>query len=227
MNDVLAVVTRLLQGAPWLAAALVLVAGWGAAQLARLMLSRFLEVVRFNLLCDRIGMSEFLRKGQVRAKPSRLVGTLAFWAILIIAFFWIARILDIRVLREVSDRITASAPGVAAAIFIGIIGVVAVSFVANFVSTVARTAGYPHTRLLARIVRVGGGIIIADLALEQLHLSGTLLTSLLLILVAAVAFGAALAFGLGCKDLARDALLKYLAGLRERGRLSKGSDLEG
>ncbi len=227
MNDVLAAVARMVENTPWLAAAIVLVAGWGIALLLRLALSRLLEIVRFNVLCDRIGVSEFLRKGQVRTKPSRLVGTLAFWTTLLIAFFWIARILDIRVLRAVSDRITASAPSVAAAIFIGIIGVVAVSFVANFVSTVARTAGYAHTRMLARIVRVAGGLIIADLALQQLNLSGTLLTSLLLILVAAAALGAALAFGLGCKDLARDAMLKYLAGLRERQRLSRGSDLEG
>lgn len=41
------------------------------------------------------------------------------------------------------------------------------------------------------------------------------------------AFAAALAFGLGCKDIARDAMLRFLRNLREKGRAEKGPDLEG
>ena len=227
MSGAVSAIAGVLQRAPWLLAGIILVAGYGLAVLLRLVLSRLLEFVRFNQLFDRIGVAEVLRKGQVKNQPSRLVGMLAFWTVLVIAFFWIARVLDIRVLSSVSDSLERSAPSVVAAIFIGIIGVVVVSFLANFVSTLARTAGYPYHRLLARFVRIGVGLIIADLALDEMHLSGTLLSSLLLILVAAAAFGTALAFGLGCKDLAREAMLRFLSGLREKGRISKGSDLEG
>ena len=212
---------------PWLSAALVLAVGWAAALVLRFLLSRLLELVRFNTLCDRIGVTEFLRKGQARNRPSKLVGIVAFWVVLVITFFWIARILDIKVLSSVSDRIAASAPAFVAALFIGIIGLVAVSFLGNFVATLTRTAGLPHARLVSRSVRAAGGLIIVVLALEQLNLSGTLLSSLVLIVVAAAAFGIALAFGLGCKDLAREALQKFLAGLREKDRISRGSDLEG
>jgi len=227
MNRVAVTVAAAVQETPWLSAAAVLVAGLVLALLVRFLLSRLLALVRFDALCDRIGVSEFLRKGMAKNKPSALVGLLAFWVILVISFFWIAGILDIRVLSSVSERIVRMAPGVVAAIFVGIIGVVVLSFLANFVSTLARNAAYPHTRLLARLVKVGGGVLIVLLALEQIGLSGTLLSSLVLIIVAAGALGAALAFGLGCKDLARDAMLKFLADLRERDRAGKGSDLEG
>jgi hypothetical protein len=227
MNNNATAIAQMIENTPWLSAAVVLGAGWIAALLLRFVLSRFLKLVRFDILCDRVGLSEFLRKGQVRIAPSRLVSVLAFWTILVVAFFWIARILDIKVLSSVSDRVAEFAPGVVAAIFIVIIGLVLVSFVSNFVSTLARTAAYPHTRLLTRVVRVGGWLIIVVLAIEQINLSGTLLSSLVLILVAAAAFGIALAFGLGCKDLAREALVKFLASLREKGRASKGPDLEG
>lgn len=227
MNETPPAIAAMIESTPWLLSILVLIAGWALALLLRLGLSKLLEVARFNVLCDRLGITEFLRKGLVRNAPSKLVGITAFWIVLAVAFFWIARILDIRVLSSVSDRIAQSAPGLVAAIFIGIIGLVGVSFLANFVATLARTAALPHARLLSRAVRVAGDLIIVVLALEQANLSGTLLSSLVLILVAAASFGVALAFGLGCKDLAREAFQKLLAGLRERDRVSRGSDLEG
>jgi hypothetical protein len=70
-------------------------------------------------------------------------------------------------------------------------------------------------------------VLVLSLALEQLNLSRSLLTSLFQILFAAAAFGTALAFGLGCKDIARDAMLRFLRNLREKERAEKGSDLEG
>lgn len=227
MGEMTTAFAAMVQRTPWLSAVLVLVAGWLIALVLRLGLAKLLELVRFNKLFDRLGVSEFLRKGQVRNTPSKLVGILGFWLVLILTFFQIARILDIKILGSVSDRIAESAPSVVAALFIGIIGLVSVSFLANFVATLARTAGLPHARLLSRGTRAVGALIIVVLALEQLHLSGTLLSSLVLIIVGAAASGTALAFGLGCKDMAREALQKILAGLRERDRASRGPDLEG
>jgi hypothetical protein len=68
---------------------------------------------------------------------------------------------------------------------------------------------------------------VLSLALDQLNLSRSLITTLFQILFAAAAFAAALAFGLGCKDLARDAMQRLLRNLREKERAEKGSDLEG
>jgi hypothetical protein len=102
-----------------------------------------------------------------------------------------------------------------------------VSFIGNFVMTVARNAAYPHARLVARAVKIVGIVLVLGLALEQLDLSRSLIIALFQILFAAAAFGAGLAFGLGCKDLARDAMLRFLRNLRERERAGKGPDLEG
>jgi hypothetical protein len=47
------------------------------------------------------------------------------------------------------------------------------------------------------------------------------------ILFAALVFGLALAFGLGCKDIARDAAMRFLQNLREKRRTDERADLEG
>ncbi len=210
-----------------LRAVLVLVGGGLAAIFLRFALTWLLDLVRFNTGCDKLGISEFLRKGQVKHRPSKLAGVIAYWAVLLIALLQMSRILDIKVVTSFSDRLASIVPGLLAAVFIGIIGLVIVSFIGNFVMTVARTAGFAHAALLARVVKISGYILVVGIAFQQIDVSHTMISSMLQILFAAVVFGLALAFGLGCKDLARDAAMRFLQNLRERRRTDGRADLEG
>jgi hypothetical protein len=208
-------------------AVLVLAGGWIAAVLLRLLLWRFLELVRFNRLCERLGIAEFLRKGQARHGPSRLVGLAAYWTMLLVTLFQISRILDLKVVTSFSERLGAIVPGLLAGAFVGIIGLVVVTFIGNFVMTLARNAGFAHAGLLARAVKVAGYILVAGMALAELEIGRALVTTVLQILIGALAFGFALAFALGCKDMAREAATRWLHNLRERSRADGRSDLEG
>jgi hypothetical protein len=228
MASFLATVGELLRSLPaWVRAPLVLAAGGGAAYLVRFLCWKLLPLVRFDALCARIGISEFLRKGQVSRQPSRLVGTFAWGVGLLVTFFQVSRQLDIEVVTSYSREITAAVPHLLAALLIVAVGLVVVSFIGNFVMTVARNAAYPHAGLVSRAVKAAGIVLVLSLAFEQLNLSRTLVTVLFQIAFAAVALGLALAFGLGCKDIARDAMLRFLRNLREKERAGKGPDLEG
>ena len=228
MASVLEAIGGFLRSLPaWVRALMVLAVGGGSAFLLRLVCWKLLPLIRFDALCARIGVSEFLRKGQVSKQPSRLVGTFVYGVVLVVTFFQVSRQLDIGVVTSFSQEIAASVPRLLAAFFIVVIGLVVVSFIGNFVMTVARNAAYPHARLVARAVKITGVVLVLSLALDQLNLSRSLITALFQILFAAAAFGAGLAFGLGCKDLARDAMLRFLRNLRERERAEKGPDLEG
>jgi hypothetical protein len=206
---------------------MVLAVGGGSAFLLRFVCGKLLPLIRFDLLCARIGVSEFLRKGQVSRQPSRLVGTFVYGVVLVVTFFQVSRQLDIEVVTSFSRDIAASVPHLLAAFFIVLVGLVVVSFIGNFVMTVARNAAYPHARLVSRAVKIAGIVLVLSLALDQLNLSRSLVTTLFQILFAAAALAAALAFGLGCKDLARDAMQRFLRNLREKERAGKGPDLEG
>ncbi len=212
---------------PWVSSLLVLAVGGGAAFLLRFLCWKLLPVLRFDRLCVRLGISEFLRKGQVNRLPSRLVGSFAWGVMLLVTFFNVSRQLDIEVVTSFSTQLTASVPQILAALFVVVVGLVVVTFIGNFVMTVAINAAYPHARLVARVVKVTGIVIVLGLALEQANLSRSLVSAMVQILFGAVAFGAALAFGLGCKDIARDAMIRFLRNLREKGRVEKGPDLEG
>lgn len=209
------------------AAALVLLSGWLAALLLRLLVSGLLGLLRFDRLSERAGLAEFLRKGAVTYSPSKLAGAIAYWIVILAALYRAALELDVGIAAALADKAKGLLPSLLAAVFVAVVGAILVSFLANFTLTIARNAGTPHAPLISRSIRATGDILVVSLALEQLGLGGTVLSTLLVILFAAVALGLALAFGIGGADLAKGALQNLLRNLRERARSDKGGDLEG
>jgi hypothetical protein len=79
------------------------------------------------------------------------------------------------------------------------------------------TAGMRGGRLRGQAVTVVLTAFAVLIALDQLGFAAQFVMAIGLIAVGAVALAAALAFGLGCRDLARDFVVEYLRSLDERG----------
>lgn len=228
MNDIFSIVEAFWTGLPSLATVpLTLVGGWLVAYSARFVLKKGLKLLRFDEFSARIGIAEFMRKGDARYTPVELVSVLVYWVILAITFIRISRILDISAVSEFTQLMRVIAPGAIAAAFIVIVGFVIVTFLANFAKTLARNAAVPNAHAISASIKyIGIGIVIA-IALDQIGFGKTILGPMILMLFGSVVFGFALAFGLGCKDIARNATERFLRELREREQCSKGTDLEG
>ena len=208
-------------------AALVLAIGWFAAIVTRLVVVRLLQLLRFNRLCNRIGVDDFLRKGGVTFPPAELAGRGLSALILISAFLEAARILDIGALQELRRRAGAAVPSMISAGLVLAVGLMVVSFIAGFLRTVGRNAGNPYAAIWSRIARWTGTLLVLALALEQAVIQSVILPGVIHIVIAAFALGLALAFGLGCKDLARQVMEKWIADLKERHRNVSKPDMEG
>jgi hypothetical protein len=201
--------------------------GWILAWLVKLLTVGILTLIRMDRISERTGFSVFLRKGNVGYSPSRLGGVFAYWLVLIVTFVLLAGILDPGILESLAIRIRELLPGLAAALLISIVGLVGISFLANLARTIAQNAAVPNADLIGRAIKGLGYLVVVLMALDQVGLGGSILTTLTFIAFSAVALGSALAFGLGCKDLAGKAFARFLQDLRERDRESKGTDLEG
>lgn len=210
-----------------LRAVVLLCGGWVAANLLKHAMTAFLTLVRFDRMGEKTGFSEFLRKGNTRYTPSRLVGVLVYWITLLAAFMEILRILDPEVHSAFSAQIAKALPDLAAAALIVVVGCLLASFLSNFILTIALNSSMPNARLWAKVVRYLSVAIVVTLGLEQAGLGRSIVEFIFQILFGAVSFGAALAFGLGCKDLARDSMQRFISNLRERERDRQGTDLEG
>jgi len=210
-----------------LAAAIVLAAGWAIAFFTRFVVTKILMIAKFERMSEKTGFAEFLRKGGVEYSPSKLIGIIAYWLILLITFLTASRVLDIAIVNSVSEKILESLYGWLSAFFIVVVGAIIVSFLSNFIVTIARNAGIANASLLGKAIKYAGDILIAALALDQIGIGKNIISGMLGILFAALALALALAFGLGCKDIARETMLRFMRNLRERQRDSQSNDLEG
>lgn len=228
MNAVLETARSMIDALPGpLMAFLIILVGWLGAKAVRFVLAGFLRLARFEKLSEKTGFSEFLRKGNVKYGASKLVGTLAYWIVIVLAFIRSSRELDAVLSTTLSSHLVELVPRALAAGFIIVIGAIIMAFFANFALTIARNAAWPNAKLLSKSIQYAGNALVVAIALEQMGLGLTIISSMFLLVFGAVVFGAALAFGLGCKDMAKDAMSRMIRNLRERERESKGSDLEG
>jgi len=227
MNDVLVTVGTVWNDLPLgVSAAITLVGGFLASTLARILTGALLRLLRFDKVGEKAGLGEFLRKGGVTYTPSKLVSVAVFWVLMVAVLVYLSRLLDIQVVNSFTERVAETVPGLLAALMILGIGILFVAFVSNFVRTILRNAGSHHADLIAKAAKYFGVGLILLIALEELNVGKTILNTIVLIVTATVGLAVALAFGLGCKDLAREWFQRFLAELREKKRSSGKLDME-
>jgi hypothetical protein len=170
----------------------------------------------------RAGFDRTLHAGQggsfvqkLTASPSKLVGTLAFWAILLGAISLSVSVLGIEALTDFVAAIYGYLPNVLAAVLIFL---VAGAISAGVATLAKRTMGDTS---LGRIVAAAAPILVMTIAtfmiLDQLMIAESIVTITYAGLIGAVALGSALAFGLGGREVARE----LLQGAYDKGREHK------
>jgi hypothetical protein len=193
-----------------LLALVVLAVGWALARLAGALVLWLLRVARFN-----DGMRGLLGPGSGtdRWEPAVLASRLVFATLLALAVVLAADALGMDLANSVGSRLRDVLPRVVAAMIVLGVGSIGAMVLGEVALRLLAGAGVRHARLRGRVV---GGVLMGFavlLALEQLGIAAQLIVALGITAVAAVGFAAALAFGLGCRDLARDFVVEYLRSL--------------
>ncbi len=147
--------------------------------------------------------------------PSWLVGRIVFWAVFLGALSLAASVLGIAALTAFVGAIWAYLPNVLAAVLIFLVaGAISGAVVALVKRTMGETA-------LGRIVAIVVPILVMTIAtfmiLEQLKIAHDIVVTTYTLLLGAIALGAALAFGLGGRDVAA----RMLEGAYQKGQENK------
>jgi hypothetical protein len=181
-----------------LGAIAVLIIGYFVAKLVAKLVYRATYRAGLDRALDRGPGGNII--GKITAHPSRLLGTIAFWAIFLSAISLAASVLHIKALTAFVGAVWAYLPNVIAAL--------AIFVVAGLIATAAsRLAG----RLLGdtaigRVVSTGVPILVMTIAtfmiLDQLKIAHNIVVITYAALLGAIALGSALAFGLGGRTVA-------------------------
>ena len=201
VQPVQSLVNQVMAFLPTLLGALVLfLVGWLVAQALQLGVVRILKTIGLDKLADQIQLSAVLTKGGIKHKLSELIGVIVYWLVMLAVVMIVFNILQLTVAAELFQTVVTFLPNVIAAVFILIVGIFAASFLSTTVRTAASNAGMGQAGLIAQLVENVVVIFAAVAALQQLRIP--FFGEAFLIVLGGISLGCALAFGLGCKDLA-------------------------
>jgi len=182
-----------------LLALIVLIIGWLVARLMRYLVVK--AIARLDQVWQRVIHKRGLEpiNSEHRQQPTRIVGMLTFWLLLLIFVTLAAEILGFNVFSLWLVQIFAYLPLAAAGIFIVLIGYVISSLARDLMMSAALSAGLAHGDLLARTTQIMILFIAIILGIDQIGIDIMFVTVIAGIILATLLGGIAIAFGLGSR----------------------------
>lgn len=195
----------------------ILVVGYFVAKILGNLIGRLLGKVGFDNWMDRAGVSGVLERSGTGLTASAMLGKVVFWFVFLISFTMFASALGVPEISAFMSTMLGYIPRIFAAIVILCLA----ALFANFLAAVIRGATGNET--LAKIGRYAILVYAGFAALTQLGIAVQLTGNTLLIVLGGVALAMGLAFGLGGREMAAQALQRMF----ERGVTSTGSTASG
>lgn len=183
-----------------LGALIILFAGYLLAKLIEQGTERLLHRIRLNQALERGGVLEAVERGGAHFNPVKVIGKTLFWIMMFGVIMVAATALGMESLTAVFTELVGYLPSLMSAIVILIVGIVLGRFTGGLI--MASAGAVQGAPTLARVGRLGVVMLAAFMALQELGVGTELVTTAFAILFGAVAFGLALAFGLGNRELA-------------------------
>jgi hypothetical protein len=186
-------------------AILVFIAGLLLARLTRKLIKRFILYLHRGIN-DKLNNRRLTVDIQGSAK---FIATAFFWVIILFTVALITQILEFSFLSKWFDGLINYLPNVIAALVIVFSGLIVSKLISDLIVSVSLRTGLFNGKVLGTITRyviLGISIIVA---IDQLGIDIRFITNLVFIVLGALLFGAALAFGLGAKTSVSNILGSY------------------
>jgi hypothetical protein len=194
-----------------LLAIFILILGWVVAKGVRFAIVRALRAVNFNIVTEKAGIEHFLKQGGATFDTIGVLGGLFYWLVVLAALMVAFNSLDLSYVTDLIGRIVLFVPKVMVAVLILVFGTYFARFVASAVTTYLHNIGVGEAALVGRLALYAITIFVIMVALDQMGL-GDIIRETFLIIVAAIALGLALSFGLGGRRRAAELIERWTRG---------------
>ena len=178
-------------------AAAVLLVALVAAWLLRRLAARSLESLGLDDLFETTGASNSLDQLGYEHGPSRLLGTVLFWGVMLTGLAGSLSVLGLSSLESTMDQLVNLSGRALVALVILIAGVMGAGWLSELVAREAENAGLRGTGVFRRVVFYTVFAVCALLAAGQLGLETYVLVLLAVVVLATIGLVAALSLGQG------------------------------
>jgi hypothetical protein len=189
-----------------IAFAIVLVVGWLIASLVASGTIALLRAVRFNDLARRSGLAGFVQNMGLRQDASWVIASVVKWFVRLVTLVVAFDTLGLPAVSGVLQQLLLWLPNLIVGLVALVIGGLAANALSRLVRGSAAGAGLSNPDVLAAATRIAVWAFAVVVAMSQLGIATTLINTLLVGVVGAVALAAGLAFGLGGRDRAAQLL---------------------
>lgn len=200
----------------------VFLGGLFMAKLLNKGLSKLLKKARFDQLAERIQLSSFLEKANIKKTPSELMGKMAYWLVMLLVITTASDILGWTVISKEISKLISYLPTLFSAIVLFVIGGFAAGLVRDIIKGATASLGIGAGKIISQIVYYMIFIIISLTALQQAGIDTSIISSNLFIILGAIMGSAAIAYGFASRDI----LANILAGFYGKRLFEVGQEVE-
>lgn len=209
-------------------AVVVLLIALVAALFLQRLLSRFLESLGLDDLFDRTGAANSLSQLGYEGGPSRLLGIVLFWGVMLTGVAGSLSVLGLSSLESTMDQLVNLSGRVLVALVILIAGIMSAGWLAELVAREAERSGLRGQNVFRRVVFTTIVAVTALIAASQLGLETYVVMLLAVVILATIGLVTALALGQGLALLSGNiAAGRYVQDGTEVGDVISVTDVEG
>jgi Conserved TM helix len=205
---------------------IILVIGWFIAGLIAKAIAVILRKVNFNGLADRSGFSGFVEHMGVKCDSAGVIGETVKWFVRLLALIVAFDALGLPAVSDVLRQLMLWLPNLVVALVILVIAGLAANALASLVRGATGKAGFSNPDFIATVAKVavwGFGIIVA---VNQIGVAETLVNTLFMGFVGALALALGLSFGLGGRDTAGEIVRDwYQQGKESAPKIAEATDV--
>jgi Conserved TM helix len=182
--------------------AVILIIGWIIASAVAAAVAGLLRAVKFNDLATRSGFSGFVQKMGVHTDAAGFLATLVKWFVRLIVLVSAFDALGLPAVSGVLQQLLLWLPNLVVALVILVLAGLAANALAGLVRGATAESGLGNPDLLATIAKVAVWAFAIVIAVDQVGVATTIVNTLFMATVGALAVAFALAFGLGGRETA-------------------------
>lgn len=193
---------------PRLAAALgILMVGLAIAKMVERGTDIALHRIGFDGWMREGGVTEALERAGTTLDPSSVLAKLVFWTMMLLVILLAANALGVAAVSVLFAELLAYIPNVITAVIVLVIGILLGEFVKDLV--LASAGGLPGGVNLARLAKAAIVLLAVFMAFDQLDIAQDILLVFFVAVVGAASLAAAIAFGLGGREVAAQITRDY------------------
>jgi len=188
---------------------LIIVIGWFISSLVAKAVAAVLRKLKIDQLFDRMGFAALTRRMGSQSDSAQIIAEVVKWLIRVVVLVVAFAALGIPAFSVLLTQLLLWLPNLAVAIVVLIVGGLVANALGQIVRGATAEAGFKNPDVLANVARGAIWAFAIVIAVNQVGIASTLVNTLFMGFVGAVALAAGLAFGIGGKELAGQLLEKW------------------